>query len=319
MSDLFFGYDEAQYLLEASYDQITTDTDQPKDFALETVFESDDFKRSVFTTYDVAGPGLPQERQMMQDLAPVAPLTGDPHTVRPFFWGGQMAVPQELVRMLAKFGPDDNETATRIGTYASFLRDMKYNGYRRAELERVAVLLNGTSTSSRFAGRRGEPLFSTNHRVLGTGGDQSNLTLNMPLTENNLNFVINALSNQKDENGAPISSGKGWYLITGTALETKGWTILNTENKTGSAENDKNRIYSMRSKIDHVVSQEFDADFDGWFVVVKGRNGLKFKWMDRPYFQKESRATNNTIIYTMNEGARAFYTTWRGAYASLPS
>lgn len=318
MSELFFTYEKSQFLLEGTFDEIANDSNPPKKFPLEDVYHSGDFKRPVYTSYNIAPPGLPEERKMLENLAPVAPKTGEPFTVRPYYWGGQMAIPTELVRMLAKFGPNDGETAAMIGTYADFMRAMRYNHFRRAELERVNKLINGTSTATRYAGRDGEPLFSTNHAVLGTGGTQSNLVVNMPLTEANVNSVISALSAQKDENGAPIDTNGRWTLVTGMALETQAWTLMNTEKKVGSAENDANRVYARRSKIDHVVSYEIPADYTGWWVFAEN-HGLMWKWMDKPYFDKESHLTNNSIAYGSNSGGRAFHTTWRGSFASLPS
>lgn len=319
MSNLFYTYDKAQFLLESLYDEVVNDTDSPTKFAMDSVFKVSNFERATFVSYKVSGPGLPQERQMLQDLAAVGYNEGEPLTVRPFYWGGQMAVPQELIRILAKFGENDSETAAKIGTYADFMKQMRYNGFRRADLECVSKLINGTSTATRYVGRDGEPLFSTNHASLGNPArTQSNLTVNMSLTEANLNMVITALGNQKDDNGAPIATNEGWTLVTGPALETRAWTILNTDKKVGSAENDKSRIYSMRSKIDQVTWQEFDSDYTGWFVFTKN-HGLRFKWMDKPYFQKESDLSTNSLRYSMNEGGAAFHTTWYGSYASLPS
>jgi len=317
---LFYTYEKAQFILENLYDEVINESEPPTAFAMDTVFNVDNFKRATFVSYNVAGPGLPQERQMLEDLAPGNYSEGEPLTVRPFYFGLQMAIPTELIRIFAKFGDSDSETASKIATYADFMRQMKFNGYRRADLECINKLINGTSTASKYVGRDGEPLFSTTHAYIGEGsGTQSNLTVNLSLTEANLNMVITALSRQKDENGAPLDSSQGWTLVTGSALETKGWTILNTEKQTSSANNDMNRVYSMKSKIRHVVWQEFESDFTGWFVLVNGRHGLKYKWMDKPYFDKQSDLNTNSLRYSMNEGGRAFHTTWRGTYASLPS
>lgn len=318
-ASMFYTYDKAQFLLESLYDEVVNETVPVTRYKMNDIFKVSDYERATFVSYNVAGPGLPQERQMLQDVPPVSYNEGEPVSFPPFYWGGQMAVPTELIRIVAKFGESDSETASKIGTYARFMRDMKRNGHRRADLECLNLLINGTSTNTRYSGRYGEPLFSTNHTSIGDGGsDQSNLTVNMSLTEPNLNAVISALGTQKDENGAPIDHGDGWTLVTGPALETTGWKILNTEKKVGSAENDANRVYSMRSKIDHVVWPEIDADFTGWWVIAKN-HGLHFKWMDKPYFDKQSDISTNSLRYSMNEGGRAFWTTWRGTYASLPS
>ena len=230
-----------------------------------------------------------------------------------------MAIPTELVRWFAKFGADDPDVAAKVASLADFMRAMKYNGKRKMNLEALDILLDGTSTDARHVGRGGEPLFSTNHASLANPSvSGSNLAVNLPFTETNVNFVINALSYQKDENGAPIDSGDGWIILTGPALETKGWTMLNTEGKVGSADNDKNYVYSRRSKIVHVVEPEIDADYLGWFVFNK-KNGLFIKWMDRPYFEKEPTGKNNSIGYFMNMSGRAGWTKWRGTFASLPS
>lgn len=319
MSNLFYTYEKAQFLLESLYDEVVHESDPVETFAMNEVFKVDDFDRAAFTSYEIAGPGLPQERKMLEDLAPVNYEEGEPVTVRPFSWGGQMAVPQELIRMFAKFGENDSDTSAKIASYADFMKHMKFNGYRRADLECIDKLVNGTSTDPRYVGRDGEPLFSTNHATLGNPGRvQSNLTVNMSLTEANLMAVITALRTQKDHNGAPIKRGSGYTLVTGPALETQAWKILNTEGKMGSAENDKSRVYSMRKNINHVTWDEFDSDFTGWFVFAN-KHGLRFKWMERPYFQKESHLSTNSLRYSMNESGRAFHTSWYGSYASLPS
>lgn len=313
---------KAQVILEEIFDTYIDETVTEGQFAMDEVFDVGMYKRAVYKSLDGAGPGLPARREVMEPLAPRNWSEGDMFTAREFQWGAQVAVPQELIRKFAKFGERDPDISAAIGSYANFTRAMKFNSFRVADLECVNLLINGTSTTAPYVGRRSEALFMTNHAMVGSNptATQGNLTVNLSLTEPNLFMVINAIDTQKDSNGAPIKGDRGGYvLVTGPALRSKAWTILNTEQQIGSANNDKNIIYSMKSKITPVVWDEFPLDFTGWFVFKKGFHGLKFLWMEKPYNDKESDLNTNSLRYSMNSSGRAFWDTWLGSYASLPS
>jgi len=315
-----YTYDDARFYLESLWDSFTNATDPPKRFTFEDVFKVDDFKRAVYTSYDGAGPGLPQEREMLQTLAGARYLKGDPMTWGPLYFGLQMAIPQELVDLLSRFGEGDSIVAGQIADFANFTKAMRYNGWRKVDLEALDVLLNGTSTDARHVGRRGEALFSTSHASLGNPAQTaSNLSVNLSPNETNLNFVLNAMMTQKDENGAPIGDDGGTYTIVhGQALASKFWTLTNTKQKTGSAENDMSYIYSIRDRIKTVNWPELDPGYTGWWVLGP-KHGLRVKWMKKPHFDKQPEGKNNSIGYFMNQGARAFWEHWRDSYMVAPS
>jgi hypothetical protein len=316
-SSYVYTYEQAFFTLTAMFDTYTTATDPPDRFGFQDVFKEGEFDRAVFVSYDGAGPGLPGERKMLDPVPGVNYLTGDPMTWAPFYCGAQMALPNELVHLFAKFGAADANVAGQLATYTDFTKAMKYNGWRRLDLECLDILINGTTTDSRHVGRRSEPLFSTSHALLG-GGTASNLSVNLTLNETNLNFVMNALKSQKDENGAPIARKGKYKLVHGVALDSKAWTLLNTKKKTGSAENDESYIYSMRNEIEDISWDEIDPSYNGWWLLGP-KHGLRAKWMEKPHYTKQSELKNNSIAYAMNMGARAFWDGWRDAFMVAPS
>lgn len=319
---LVFTPQQAQVVLEETFDEYINETVTDGQFAMDEVFDVGDFKRAVYKSLDGAGPGLPARREVMEPLAPRNWTEGDMFSVREFSWGMQCAVPVELIKKFAKFGGGDPDVSAAVASQANFFRAARFGAFRVGDLECLNLLMNGTSTAAPYVGRRNEALFGSHASLGNPGTTQTNYTVNLSLTEPNLFTVINAIDTQKDSNGSPLKGkgGKGGYtLVTGSYHRRTAWTLLNTEDQVGSANNDKSIVYSMKSKIKHVIWDEIAADYTGWWVFKNDFKGIKFLWMDRPYQSKESDLNTNALRYGSNSSGRAFWDTWLGSYASLPA
>lgn len=318
MPELFYTYAKAQTLISDLIDEVI-DEANPDDFPMNEVFNVSDMKRGEHVSYRVAGLDRPEQREYLEDLAPVNYKEGEKFTKKPLNWGAQLAIPKELIEDLADAGPGDGEIAARIGAYTDFVREMKFTGFWRADTECADKLTNGTSTAAKYVGRDGVALFSASQTSLGNPViTQSNVTSNLSLTENNLMTVITSIQTQKDDRGAQLRNPTKYTLVTGPALDTKGWQILNTDKQTDSANNTKNRVFSMKSSINQVCWKELGASYTGWFVLAEGHQ-VNFKWRKKPTFDKESDLSTNSLRYGMTMRGVAFHESWRKTAASIPA
>lgn len=316
---MFYTYAKAQTLISDLIDTVIDETDPDTEFAMNEVFKVDNMKRGEHVSYRVAGLDRPTERTILENLAPTNYKEGEKFTRKPIDWGAMLAVPNELIEDLADSGAGDGDIAARLGTYADFVREMKYCALWRADTECATKLVNGTSTASRYVGRDGDALFSTSQTSLGNPTfDQSNAMTGQSLTENNLMTAITALNTQRDDRGAFIRRAASYTLVTSPQLETTGWKILNTEQQTNSANNDKNRVYSMKGKIKHAVWNELGASYTGWFVL-SDRHQIMWKWRKRPEFKKEPDLKTNSLAYGMTMRGVSFHESWRGAIGAPSS
>lgn len=319
MAELFYTYAKAATLLYDLIDTVIDESDPDAEFPMNDVFHVTNMKGPQYVSYEVAGLDRPEEREPLEDLAPVNYKEGEKLTKRPINWGAMLAIPNELVEDLAEVGPGDGEIAARIGTFADFTRQMKYTAFWRADTECASFLLNGTSTAARYADRYGDALFSATHTSLSNPSfDQSNVSNSVTLTENALNTAITALGTQKDQRGAFIRRPKTYTLVVSPQNETRAWQLVNSEKQVDSANNAKNRLYSMRDRIKVVTWNELGASYTGWFVFTNN-HGLNWKWKKRPEFKKEPDLKTNSVAYGMTMRGVPFVESWRGAIGYLPA
>jgi len=164
---------------------------------------------------------------------------------------------------------EDNLYDSLSSRYTKALaRAMAYTKQTKA----AAVLNNGFSSS--YAGGDGQPLFSASHPLV-SGGVNSNIpSTPADLNETSLEAAVIQIAAWTDERGLLIAA-KPRKLIVPPSLMFVSTRLLETELRTGTADNDINALKSNGSIPEGYTVNHYLTDTDAWFLTTDVPNGLK--------------------------------------------
>jgi len=164
---------------------------------------------------------------------------------------------------------EDNLYDSLSSRYTKALaRAMAYTKQTKA----AAVLNNGFSSS--YAGGDGQPLFSASHPLV-SGGVNSNISATpTDLNETSLEAAVIQIAAWTDERGLLIAA-KPRKLIVPPSLMFVSTRLLETELRTGTADNDINALKSNGSIPEGYTVNHYLTDTDAWFLTTDVPNGLK--------------------------------------------
>ena len=136
----------------------------------------------------------------------------------------------------------------------------------------AAILNNGFSSS--YLGGDNQPLFSASHPLV-SGGTNSNIPATAAdLNETSLEAAVIQIAGWTDERGLLIAA-KPRKLILPPGLMFVAIRLLETELRTGTADNDINALKSNGSIPEGYTVNHFLTDSDAWFLSTDVPNGLK--------------------------------------------
>jgi len=141
----------------------------------------------------------------------------------------------------------------------------------------AAVLNNGFNST--FAGGDGVALFgndgagNTTHPTL-AGTFRNQPAVAADCNETSLEQAMIDISALTDERGLKIAA-RGTKMIVPPQLQFVADRLLNTEGRTGTADNDINAIKNMGMVSGGYVVNHYLTDPDAWFVKTDVPNGLK--------------------------------------------
>ncbi len=139
------------------------------------------------------------------------------------------------------------------------------------EIKAANVLNN--ATDSNFTGGDGATLLSTAHPT--QNGNQSNtLATAADLSETSLESILINIADMKDDRGLRIAA-QGTMLIIPTAYTFVAERLLESQLRTGTADNDINALRSMGMVPEGYVINNFLTDTDSYFLLTDVPNGLK--------------------------------------------
>jgi len=140
------------------------------------------------------------------------------------------------------------------------------------QVKAAAVLNNGFS--SNYLGGDGVALFSASHPLI-TGGTNSNIpTTPADLNETSLESAVIQISLWTDERGLLIAA-KPKKLVVPSSLQFVATRLLETELRTGTADNDINAIKNNGSIAEGYTVNHFLTDTNAWFLTTDVPNGMK--------------------------------------------
>jgi phage major head subunit gpT-like protein len=172
----------------------------------------------------------------------------------------------------------DNLYQSRFPLQAKALRNSMM---QTKEVQGASVLNNGFSAS--FPIGDGQPLFSTAHPI-DTGTVSNTFTVQADLNETSLQDAIVAVQRFKDAAGLRVMT-KPTKLVLPTELQWTGARLLNSQFRTGTANNDVNAIYNTSAVPQGYVVNQFLTDTNAWFLLTDAPNGFK-------YYEREALETD---------------------------
>ena len=147
---------------------------------------------------------------------------------------------------------------------------------------KAAALLNTGFTS--FNSGDGVTLFNTAHPTVGGGTNANRLAVNADLNETSLEQAVIDISAFTDERGLLIAA-RPRKLIVPPALMFVATRLLQTELRTGTADNDTNALRSNGSIPEGYRVNHYLTDTDAFFITTDIPNGMK-------HFERTAMATS---------------------------
>jgi hypothetical protein len=139
---------------------------------------------------------------------------------------------------------------------------------------KAAAILNNAFTAGASAIGDGAALCSAAHPSL--SGNQSNLLATAAdLNETSLEQMLIEIAGMTDERGLKIAV-RGMKLVIPKELQFIAERVLNSNLRSGTADNDNNAMKNMGMIPDGAVVNHFLTDSDAYFIKTDAPNGFKF-------------------------------------------
>ena len=178
---------------------------------------------------------------------------------------------------------------------------------------KAANVLNNAQTAG-FNGGDGVVLLSASHPT--TAGVQSNvLATAADLSETSLESILIQISDMKDDRGLRIAA-QGTQLIIPTAYTFVAERLLESQLRTGTADNDINAIKSggYLPKGYHIMRRLTDSD--AFFVQTDVPDGMKMFQRSPMKKGMEGDFETGNVRYKVRERYSFGATDWRGVFGS---
>jgi hypothetical protein len=164
---------------------------------------------------------------------------------------------------------EDNLYDSLSARYTKALaRSMAYTKQVRA----ASVLNNGFSAS--FPGGDGVALFATDHPLVSGGTNSNEPATPSDLNETSLEAAVIQIAQWTDERGLLIAA-KPKKLIVPPQLQFVATRLLETELRTGTADNDINALKNNGSIPEGYTVNNYLTDPNAWFLTTDVPNGMK--------------------------------------------
>jgi hypothetical protein len=164
---------------------------------------------------------------------------------------------------------EDNLYDSLSARYTKALaRSMAYTKQVRA----ASVLNNGFNAA--FPGGDGVALFATNHPLVSGGVNSNEPSTPSDLNETSLEAAVIQIAQWTDERGLLIAA-KPKKLIVPPQLQFVATRLLETQLRTGTADNDINAIVNNGSIPEGYTVNNYLTDTNAWFLTTDVPNGMK--------------------------------------------
>jgi hypothetical protein len=178
---------------------------------------------------------------------------------------------------------------------------------------KAANVLNNAQTAG-FTGGDGVVLLSASHPT--TNGNQSNvLSTAADLSETSLESILIQIADMKDDRGLRIAA-QGTQLVIPTAYTFTAERLLESQLRTGTADNDINAIKSggYLPQGYHIMRRLTDSD--AFFVTTDVPDGLKMFQRSPMKKGMEGDFETGNVRYKVRERYSFGFTDWRGVFGT---
>ena len=182
------------------------------------------------------------------------------------------------------------------------------------EIKAANILNNATSTTDPYGGGDGVAMLSTSHPT--QNGNQSNtLSTAADLSETSLESILINIADMKDDRGLRIAA-QGTMLIIPTAYSFVAERLLESQLRTGTADNDLNAIKSVGYLPQgyHVMRRLTDSD--AFFIKTDVPDGLKMFQRSPMRRGMEGDFETGNVRYKVRERYSFGFTDWRGIFGT---
>ena len=154
-------------------------------------------------------------------------------------------------------------------------RGLAMAGMRKREKDAASVFNNAFSAS--YVGGDSVALCSASHPYSPSNATVQGNAGTTALSYDAVEATRKLMRAYKDDRGelVPISPDT---LVVPPGLEETAWTVFNTVNKPGTANNDGNFV---RSKLNKVIVWDYLSDTNNWFMVDSMLAKMYLNWFDR--------------------------------------
>jgi hypothetical protein len=140
------------------------------------------------------------------------------------------------------------------------------------QVRAASVLNNGFNAA--FPGGDGVALFSTAHPLVSGGTNSNRPTTGADLNETSLEAAVIQIAQWTDERSLLIAA-KPKKLIVPPQLQFVATRLLETQLRTGTADNDINAIVNNGSIPEGYTVNNYLTDTNAWFLTTDVPNGMK--------------------------------------------
>ena len=139
---------------------------------------------------------------------------------------------------------------------------------------KAASILNNGFTAGAFAGGDGKALMATDHPLTNGGTFANEPSTAADLNETSLEDALINIAGFVDERGLKVAI-RGMKLIIPKELQFIAERVINSNLRSGTADNDANAMKSMGMLPDGAVVNHFLTDTDAFFIKTDAPNGFK--------------------------------------------
>lgn len=140
------------------------------------------------------------------------------------------------------------------------------------QVKAASILNNGFAAGVVYGD--GKSLFATDHPLVGGGANSNKASTGVDLNETSLEAAVIQIAAWTDEKGLLIAA-KPRKLIVPPSLMFVATRLLETEKRTGTADNDISAIVSNGTVPEGYTVNHFLTDPNAWFIKTDVPNGLK--------------------------------------------
>tara|TARA_E500000318_G_scaffold101410_1_gene104889 strand:+ start:122 stop:1030 length:909 start_codon:yes stop_codon:yes gene_type:complete len=180
------------------------------------------------------------------------------------------------------------------------------------QIKAAAILNNAFSTASPIGD--GAALCSSSHPSL-TGNQRNQLSTPADLNETSLEQMMIDIAGLTDERGLKIAV-RGMKLIIPKELQFIAERVINSNLRSGTADNDLNAMKSMGMLPDGAVVNHFLTDTDAFFIKTDAPNGFKMFQRTPLKTAMEGDFDTGNMRFKARERYSFGVSDWRSVFAS---